>query len=199
MNTTEAIVLTPTQHIDREMRFLNYSLSGVDWKMHDDLCDHIYQRIGQWTNPYLGSTHELRLCCIWAKLYEQYPEYVRDIPGWFDHNTNTWQEGQLEWNGEDVMPRAIWYRQLAVKEGRPLSEIRAEYADQEPPQGTPIIQPQTVATLDLVELAAMEQAATTINIAMQRRADIWRIIAEMNHLDPEATYDLDMGTGRVTC
>ena len=175
------------------------ALEGVDWKMHDDLCDHIYQRIGQWTNPYLGSTHELRLCCIWAKLYEQYPEYVRDVPGWFDHNTNTWQEGQLEWNGEDAMPRAIWYRQLAVREGRPLSEIRAEYADQEPPRGVPVPLPQVVAMLDVVEIAGMESANAAIDIAVQRRALIWRRIAENHGLDPEAAYELDNATGRVTC
>ena len=33
------------------------NIPGVEWEYHDDLCDCTYQRIGFWTNPYIGE-HE---------------------------------------------------------------------------------------------------------------------------------------------
>lgn len=113
------------------------NLPDVDWANQDDLCDCTYQRIGLWKNPYLAETLEIRLCCVWAKLAEQYPDCVRTIPGYRNDNTGEWETQPWEWNGETEMPRAIWLRHLARKQGRPLAEIRAAYADQAPPQGTP--------------------------------------------------------------
>jgi hypothetical protein len=111
------------------------SLPDVQWKMHDDLCDCVYQRIGLWTNPYIAETLEVRMCCIWAKLYEQFPDQVRTIPAFWNYNSEEWVTEPMEWNGETAMPRSVWYRQLARQQGRTIAEVRAEYASQEPPQG----------------------------------------------------------------
>ena len=106
-------------------------LPDVIWRDHDDLCDCEFQRVCQWTNPYIGSTHEVRLCCMWAKLYEMFPAYVRNIPAWFDINWQEWNTVPMDWNGEDEMPKAIWYRHLARKYGRSVADIRAEYAEKD--------------------------------------------------------------------
>lgn len=115
------------------------SLPDVIWRDHDDLCDCEFQRICQWTNPYLGSTHEVRLCCIWGELYKMFPQFVRDIPAWFDINRQKWVPTAMAWNGEDEMPKAIWYRHLARAQGRSVAEIRTEYADKDElrPKGRP--------------------------------------------------------------
>ena len=107
------------------------SLPGMEWSNQDDLCDCTYQRVGMWKNPYLAETLEIRLCCVWAKLAEQYPDAVRTIPGYFDPNRQEWITEPWTWDGEAEMPKAIWYRHLARKLDRPLAEIRAEYADKD--------------------------------------------------------------------
>ena len=104
------------------------SLPDVEWKHGDDLCDCVFQRIGMWKNPYLSTTQEIRLCCVWAKLGEQYPDLVRMTPGYFNENTQRYETEPWEWNGEAEMPKALWYRQLARKLDRPLADIRAEYS-----------------------------------------------------------------------
>lgn len=107
------------------------ALPDVQWGNQDDLCDCTYQRIGFWTNPYLAETLEVRMCCIWAELYKQFPEYVRTIPAFFDYNAEQWVTSPQEWNGEDEMPKAVWYRHLANKQGRSVADIRAEYAEKD--------------------------------------------------------------------
>lgn len=114
---------------------LGGQLEGIEWEHDDDLCDCTYQRIGFWTNPYLGETLKYRFCCIWAKFAEMFPDFVQVIPAYFDGNSRRYIEGCAPWDGESDMPRAIWYRQLAHQQGRSLTEIRAEYADLEPPKG----------------------------------------------------------------
>ena len=104
------------------------NLPDTEWEVHDDLCDCTYQRIGMWKNIYLAETLEVRMCCIWEDLYKQYPQFVRTIPGYFDPNTKQWLTEPRAWDGEQEMPKAIWYRHLARKLNRPLAEIRAEYA-----------------------------------------------------------------------
>jgi hypothetical protein len=106
--------------------------------MHDDECDCLFQRIGWWTNAHLGRTMEFRLCCAWAKLIELHPElaaFVREIPAHDNPNTGQYETEPLAWNGEDDMPRGLWYRQLAAKTGLPLPEVRREYDHLEPPKG----------------------------------------------------------------
>lgn len=116
------------------------SLPDVEWLHGDDLCDCTFQRVGMWKNPYLAETLEIRLCCIWAKLAEQYPDSVRTIPGFFNENTQEWITQPMAWNGETEMPKHLWYRQLARKQNRPLADVRAEYAskDELRPKGKPI-------------------------------------------------------------
>ena len=124
------------------------SLPDVQWKMHDALCDCTYQRIGMWTNPYLAETLEVRMCCIWAKIYEQFPAQVRTIPAFWDYNQEEWVTEPMEWNGETAMPRSVWYRQLAREQGRTVAEIRAEFASQEPPQGKVRPEPLPLIVVD---------------------------------------------------
>ena len=71
------------------------------WETNDDACDCTYQRIGMWTNPYLAETLEVRMCCIWSKLYELFPQYVRTTPAFLNHNTGEWETEPREWDGED--------------------------------------------------------------------------------------------------
>ena len=109
-------------------------IPGIEWDVGDDLCDCTFQRIGFWTNPYLGATLRMRFCCLWRELAKQYPEFIQEVPAFFNYNTRKYEEQPWEWNGEFDMPRAIWYRQIASKTGRALPDIREEYADQEPPK-----------------------------------------------------------------
>ena len=107
------------------------------WDVEDDACDCTFQRVGMWTNPYIGETLEVRMCCIWEELYKLFPQHVRRTDAFLDYRTNEWSPGQWEWDGETDMPRAIWYRQMAKREGLSLDEIRAKYSDAEAPQGIP--------------------------------------------------------------
>jgi hypothetical protein len=109
------------------------SLPDVEWSNQDDLCDCTYQRIGFWTNPYIGETHEIRLCCVWAELGKQYPQFVRTTPAFYDYNKNEWVTEVAEWNGEADMPKAIWHRQLARRLNIPLEEARR--LSMPPPRG----------------------------------------------------------------
>jgi hypothetical protein len=137
-------------------------LPDVLWKHGDDLCDCTYQRICMWTNPYLATTHEIRLCCVWAKLGEQYPDLVRDIPAYWDVNAEEWQTEAAEWDGETDMPAYLWYRHLARKEGLTVGGARAKYASRlhEKPVGQPrpVVEPEE--TVDIV--AVMWEALTSL-------------------------------------
>lgn len=107
------------------------------WENIDDKCDCIYQRIGYWTNPYLGATLETRLCCVWAELQKEWPQFFRETNAFWDYNEGKWVPEPAAWNGETDMPKALWYRQLARQQGRTVGEIRAEYQhrDSERPRG----------------------------------------------------------------
>lgn len=107
------------------------------WDVNDDVCDCVFQRIGMWTNPYLGETLEVRMCCIWAELYKLFPDKVRVTKGFLNYNTNQWEREPYEWNGEEDMPRSIWYRHMARKEGITVAEAREKYRGEAPPKGTP--------------------------------------------------------------
>lgn len=123
------------------------------WDVNDDACDCTYQRVGFWTNPYLGETLEVRMCCIWAELYKLFPDKVRVTPAYFDYNANEWVAEPQEWNGETDMPLSIWYRQLARQQGRSVAEIREEYRhrDSERPRGVARpVEPQPEPEPDLL-------------------------------------------------
>ena len=110
----------------------------IRWEHGDDLCDCTFQRIGYWTNPYIARTMEVRLCCIWKLLAEQNPEIaalVRELPAYDDYNQDRWISEPAEWDSKDHdMPRALWYRQLSVQQGKPLEQVRREYDHLEPPR-----------------------------------------------------------------
>ena len=104
---------------------------GVMWITGDDLCDCTFQRIGEWANPYLGKTLRVRMCCIWAELYKQFPQFVQEC-GYYDSNRHTYTSEAAEWDSTDMdMPVYLWHRQLATKTGKSIAEIRQEYAGRE--------------------------------------------------------------------
>lgn len=107
----------------------------VRWLTGDDLCDCLFQRIGDWTNPYIGRTHRVRLCCEWGELSN--PQYVQEIPAYHSENEDLYYTEPREWDGETDMPRYLWIRQVAVQMGIPVSEAREALKDQQPPKGTP--------------------------------------------------------------
>jgi hypothetical protein len=111
----------------------------VRWMHGDDLCDCTFQRIGEWANPYIGKTETIRFCCVWQKFKEQWPDLFMEQNGYWDDNEKKYQPVS-EWNAEIDMPRDIWYRQLEAITGKPLPQIREEYASQDPPKG--ITRPQ---------------------------------------------------------
>ena len=123
------------------------ALPEIEWKQDDDLCDCTYQRIGSWTNPYLAETLEVRMCCIWKELYRQFPQFVREVPAFWDYNKNEWVTEPIEWNGEQDMPRAMWHRQLSRMTGLDLNTVRS--MNTTPPQGKPrgLPQPKPVILL----------------------------------------------------
>lgn len=134
------------------------------WEADDDACDCTFQRIGMWVNPYVAETLEVRMCCIWKQLYGLFPNEVRTIPGYRDEG-GEWVTEPRGWDGEADMPQAIWYRQLARLQGRPVADIRAEYRmrDGERPRGTPRPQAQaTGPTAADVLLTAMDVLADEV-------------------------------------
>ena len=111
------------------------TLPEITWQHDDDLCDCTFQRIGQWTNPYLGRTMRVRFCCVWAEILKDYPQYVEEIPAFYNYNEDKFEDAVWEWDSKDAdMPRAIWYRQIQTITGRPLDEIRMRFRDKEPPR-----------------------------------------------------------------
>ena len=108
------------------------STPDVHWIHGDDLCSCTFQRIGEWTNPYLAQTLRVRLCCIWAEIYKQYPQFVQEINASYDSNRHEYVSEPQPWDspGSD-MPTALWYRQLARLEGRSLDQVRAEYSQRQ--------------------------------------------------------------------
>ena len=116
---------------------LTESIPGIEWVHGDDLCDCTFQRIGEWSNPYIAQTLRVRFCCIWEELFKQYPEFVQRIPAYYDGNANSFVSKPWEWNGDYDMPRALWHRQLAKQTDKTLAEVREEYRDQEPPKAVP--------------------------------------------------------------
>lgn len=116
-------------------------LPGVNWLLGDDLCDCTFQRIYETTNPFIGSTLRMRLCCLWAELAKNYPELVQEIPAYFNGNLRRWETEPADWDSEEMdMPLYLWYRQLARQTGKSLAEIRVAYAERsdERPKRVPV-------------------------------------------------------------
>lgn len=109
------------------------TLPEIRWVHGDDLCDCTFQRIGEWTNPYIARTLRIRFCCVWAELLKDYPDLVQEIPGFYNENTDEFETDPWAWNGEGEMPRAIWYRQIQTVTGLPLDEVRLKFRDRPVP------------------------------------------------------------------
>ena len=154
------------------MEYLSGVLPEIKWEWGDDLCDCTFQRIGWWTNAHLGRTMEFRICCAWAKLIELHPEleaFSREIPAHEDPNSHEYETEPLDWNGEFDMPRALWYRQLASKTGKPLAQIRAEYDHLEAPKAVKRFQetfdvPKGLLSFLLTEAERQELDLTITNV-----------------------------------
>ena len=132
------------------------------WDAEDDACDCTFQRIGMWKNPYVAETLEVRMCCIWAELYKLFPQHVRVTPAYLV-NDEAWDERIQEWDGESDMPRSIFYRQMARKDGITVAEARKRYTHQEPPKGTP--RPPAEPMVDPIE------AILEVVFRLQQRVD----------------------------
>lgn len=119
------------------------------WEIHDDECDCTFQRIGFWTNPYMGETMRVRLCCVWAEMEKTWPEFFQHTHAAWDYNKDEWSVATQTWDGETQMERAVWYRQLANEQGLPLDVIREKYRLEEPPAGRqqPKEEPQVQAQI----------------------------------------------------
>jgi hypothetical protein len=130
-----ALEVKPGQDI---LNLVSDSLPDETWVHNDDLCDCTFQRIGFWTNPYIARTMKVRLCCLWAELAKDYPQFIQETAAFthYGENDKLYPE-PWKWNGEADMPRALWYRQLAVKYGMSLEVIRDLYSEKEPPKGKP--------------------------------------------------------------
>jgi hypothetical protein len=113
---------------------LGDELPEITWVHGDDLCDCIFQRIGEWSNPYLARTLRVRMCCLWDRIYAEHPDLVELIPAYHDQNADKLLEDPLEWNGDHDMPRWLWHRQLSTILKKPLDEIRRRFGEQKPPQ-----------------------------------------------------------------
>lgn len=107
---------------------LTSQIPEIMWIHGDDECDCTFQRIGEWANPYIGRTLRIRLCCIWAELAKQYPQFVQEIPAYYDGNTGRYVTEPAAWDSEtDAMPYTLWYRQLAAQQGISIADVRANY------------------------------------------------------------------------
>ncbi len=101
---------------------------GIDWTLGDDKCDCTFQRIGEWTNPYIGQTLRIRVCCIWEELCNMFPQHVERIDAFYDYNRDRYVKEPRDWDSDEMdMPVYLWFRQLAKKQGKSLSQIRQEY------------------------------------------------------------------------
>ena len=143
----------------------------IRWVHGDDLCDCTFQRLGEWTNPYLAKTMRVRMCCMWAELEKMFPHLVQHIPAFYNENTDLFETDFIEWNSPDgEMPRALWHRQLSVAMGLPLDEIRNRTNGKESPGPVPrIVEPaREVPKREL----AMENSQNDIVLTLLGRKDM---------------------------
>lgn len=138
----------------------------IQWVQGDDLCDCTFQRIGEWTNPYIGRTLRVRMCCIWAELYKEYPQFVQEIPAFYNYNEDRFETEPWMWNGEDDMPVDIWHRQLAVLRHEPLEVIREKFEGLKPPKGSKSQQDDMIVQLMGVVRQLKEGKVTLDQIEM---------------------------------
>lgn len=117
---------------------LQGEIPEVLWELGDDLCDCTFQYIRDWTNPYLGRTRRIRMCCLFKEFEKQYPWLFEEIPAYYDHNEAAYIPALMDWDSENSdMPRALWYRQVAAKTGDSLERVRDRLRGQTPPGPVP--------------------------------------------------------------
>lgn len=108
------------------------------WEHGDDCCDCTFQRIGEWSNPYLARTLRVRLCCIWEELYKMFPQHVQVIEGCCHVDENgmeVWDTVPHEWDSEDgEMPKHLWHRHTAARDDISVADARVVSKGKVPPQ-----------------------------------------------------------------
>ena len=141
------------------------------WTHGDDLCDCTFQRIGEWTNPYLARTRRVRVCCLEDRMLEDNEDLVQDIPGFFNDDTGLFETEPWVWNGEDDMPEHLFMRQTAIIQGLSLDETRVKFEGVEPPKGLPrpkvlekrgIMSEHEVIGKQLMQIQALEKERNTL-------------------------------------
>lgn len=153
-------------------RFHGGEVPEFQWEIGDDECDCVFQRIGDWTNPYIGRTMRVRLCCMWAEIYKDYPQFVQEIPAYFNWTTREFEHEPHEWNGEDDMPTAFWHRQLAAETGLSLPEVREKFKDIAPPKG--------VKRPKVVQPPAMRETMSEHEVIGRQLMEIERLQTQLN-------------------
>ena len=141
------------------------------WTHGDDLCDCTFQRIGEWTNPYLARTRRVRVCCLEDRMLDGNEDLVQDIPGFFNDDTGLFETEPWVWNGEDDMPEHLFMRQTAIIQGLSLDETRVKFEGVEPPKGIPrpkvvdkgkIMSEHEVIGKQLMRIQALEKERNTL-------------------------------------
>ena len=141
------------------------------WTHGDDLCDCTFQRIGEWTNPYLARTRRVRVCCLEDRMLDGNEDLVQDIPGFFNDDTGLFETEPWVWNGEDDMPEHLFMRQTAIIQGLSLDETRVKFEGVEPPKGIPrpkvveerkIMSEHEVIGKQLMKIQALEKERNTL-------------------------------------
>ncbi len=156
------------------------------WTNQDDECNCVFQRIGDWTNPYIGRTLRVRMCCIWSDLYKQYPQFVQEIPGYWNANEQRFEEEPMEWNGEFDMPESIWFRHLAVTTGRDLDDVRENFKDLPVPKG--VKRPPRMEARKAMSEHEIIGRLTVENSALQEQVDT---VVSVIHAIKNGEIDLD--------
>ena len=134
-------------------------LPDVQWLQGDDLCDCTFQRIGEWTNPYIAQTLRIRMCCLFAELQKEYPQCFQEISAYYDVNRHKWQTTPVKWDSiEYDMPMPLWYRMLSFVKGKPLATIRKEYAHRKGERSKKISKAEQSALKKDPTLAELEHA-----------------------------------------
>ena len=141
------------------------------WTHGDDLCDCTFQRIGEWTNPYLARTRRVRVCCLEDRMLEDNEDLVQDIPGFFNDDSGLFETEPWVWNGEDDMPEHLFMRQTAIIQGLSLDETRVKFEGVEPPKGIRrpkvlekrgIMSEHEVIGKQLMQIQALEKERNTL-------------------------------------
>ena len=147
------------------------SMPEITWTHGDDLCNCTFQRIGDWSNPYLALTRRVRVCCLEQRMLEGNEDLVQDIPGYFNENTGEFETEPWEWDGEDDMPEHLFMRQTAIIQDLSLDETRVKFEGVEPPKGIPrpkvvdkgkIMSEHEVIGKQLMRIQALEKERNTI-------------------------------------